>query len=126
MTIYRGGSPAAISWRPNICMVVCHAGVNAIMNKNASDVFGCTLYVAIFPCNECAKVIIQAGIKEIIYASDQDKDRPSIVAAKKMLDMAGVVHRAYNLSQRRVVIDFQAIDWNSPLKNACREDHSCL
>ncbi|XP_045138164.1 deoxycytidylate deaminase-like isoform X1 [Portunus trituberculatus] len=94
-------------------MYVCHAGVNAIMNKNSFDVSGCTLYVALFPCNECAKVIIQAGIKTIIYASDTNKDRVSILASKKMLDLAGIEYRADNLSQRKVVIDFKTIDWNS-------------
>ena len=72
---------------------VCHAGVNAIMNKNSFDVSGCTLYVALFPCNECTKVIIQAGIKTIIYASDTNKDQASILASKKMLDMAGIKYR---------------------------------
>lgn len=63
------------------------------MNKNTFDVSGCTLYVALFPCNECAKVIIQAGIKKIIYALDKYKDQPSVLASKKMLDMAGVEYR---------------------------------
>ncbi|MPC83239.1 Deoxycytidylate deaminase [Portunus trituberculatus] len=63
------------------------------MNKNSFDVSGCTLYVALFPCNECAKVIIQAGIKTIIYASDTNKDRVSILASKKMLDLAGIEYR---------------------------------
>ena len=71
----------------------CHAEVNAVLNKNTFDVSGCTLHVTIFPCNECAKVIIQAGIKKIIYASDKHKDRPSILASKKMLDMAGIIYR---------------------------------
>lgn len=43
------------------CPKVCHAELNAIMNKNSADVKGCTMYVALFPCNECAKLIIQAG-----------------------------------------------------------------
>lgn len=60
------------------------------MNKN-TDVFGCTLYTTLFPCNECAKVIIQAGIKNIIYASDKQKVHS--LFAKKMLDMAGVKYR---------------------------------
>lgn len=98
-------------------MYVCHAEVNAIMNKNTFDVSGCTLYVALFPCNECAKVIIQAGIKKIIYALDKYKDQPSVLASKKMLDMAGVEYSAYNLTQRKVVIDFKAIDWNSHSKS---------
>ncbi|KAL7981889.1 hypothetical protein Chor_000946, partial [Crotalus horridus] len=43
---------------------VCHAELNAIMNKNSADVKGCSIYVALFPCNECAKLIIQAGKKK--------------------------------------------------------------
>uniref|UniRef100_A0A0P4WGY5 Probable deoxycytidylate deaminase n=1 Tax=Scylla olivacea TaxID=85551 RepID=A0A0P4WGY5_SCYOL len=107
-------------------MYVCHAGVNAIMNKNSCDVSGCTLYVALFPCNECAKVIIQAGIKTIIYASDTNKDQASILASKKMLDMAGIKYRADNLSQRKIVIDFKTIDWNSRFMNDHQNDPTCL
>ena len=46
-------------------IVVCHAEMNAIMNKNSADVKNCTIYVALFPCNECAKLIIQSGIKKV-------------------------------------------------------------
>lgn len=48
---------------------VCHAELNAIMNKNSADVKGCTMYVALFPCNECAKLIIQAGesVSELVF-----------------------------------------------------------
>ncbi|KAK8746292.1 hypothetical protein OTU49_017348 [Cherax quadricarinatus] len=94
-------------------MYVCHAEVNAIMNKNCVDVAGCTIYVALFPCNECAKVIIQAGIKKVIYLSDKFKEDPSTVASKRMLDLAGILYCEYNLPCRRVIIDFDAIDWNS-------------
>ena len=45
---------------------VCHAEVNAVLNKNSADVHGCTIYVGLFPCNECAKMIIQSGIKEVV------------------------------------------------------------
>lgn len=71
-------------------ILVCHAEVNAIMNKNCADVAGCTIYVALFPCNECTKVIIQAGIKKVIYLSDKYKEKPSTVASKKMLDLTGI------------------------------------
>lgn len=110
----------------NKYMYVCHAEVNAIMNKNSFDVSGCTLYVALFPCNECAKVIIQAGIKTIIYASDANKDQASILASKKMLDLAGINYRADNLNQRKVVIDFKTIDWNSRFKNDHQDNQTCL
>ncbi len=49
----------------NLHIVVCHAEMNAIMNKNSADVKNCTIYVALFPCNECAKLIIQSGIKKV-------------------------------------------------------------
>ncbi|KAM5311091.1 deoxycytidylate deaminase isoform 1-T8 [Glossophaga mutica] len=72
---------------------VCHAELNAIMNKNSADVKGCTIYVALFPCNECAKLIIQAGIKEVIFMSDKYHDSEETVAARLMFDMAGVTFR---------------------------------
>ena len=49
---------------------MCHAELNAIMNKNSADVKGCSMYVALFPCNECAKLIIQAGIKRVVYCEE--------------------------------------------------------
>merc|ERR1719394_972897 len=61
-------------------MYVCHAEMNAIMNKNSASVEGCTMYVALFPCNECAKLIIQAGIKEVIYYSDKHAEKKSTIA----------------------------------------------
>lgn len=64
--------------------------MNAILNKNSADVTNCVLYVALFPCNECTKFIIQSGIREIIYMSDKYKDIPATIASKKMLDAAGV------------------------------------
>ncbi|CAK7294846.1 deoxycytidylate deaminase isoform X1 [Vulpes vulpes] len=69
---------------------VCHAELNAIMNKNSADVKGCTMYVALFPCNECAKLIIQAGIKEVIFMSDKYHDSDEMTAARLLFDMAGV------------------------------------
>lgn len=76
-----------------INLLVCHAELNAVLNKNSADVKNCTIYVALFPCNECAKVVIQSGIKEVVYYSDKYKDKPEFVASKKMLDMAGVKYR---------------------------------
>ncbi|XP_041840303.1 deoxycytidylate deaminase isoform X2 [Melanotaenia boesemani] len=69
---------------------VCHAELNAIMNKNSFDVKGCTMYVALFPCNECAKLIIQAGLKEVVYLSDKYHHTPEMTASRKLLGMAGV------------------------------------
>jgi len=72
---------------------VCHAEVNAVLNKNSSDVKDCTIYVALFPCNECAKVIIQSGIKTVVYLSDEKAKKLKTIAAKKMFDAAGVTYR---------------------------------
>ncbi len=68
---------------------VVHAEVNAILNSTVK-LGNAKMYVALFPCNECAKMIIQAGIKEIIYLSDKYAGTDSVVAAKRMLEMAGV------------------------------------
>lgn len=100
----------------NKYMYVCHAEMNAIMNKNSADVRGCTLYVALFPCNECSKLIIQAGIVEVVYASDKNCDKPSTVAAKRLLDMAGIRCTRFQPRCSQVVIDFDSInsDRNDP------------
>ena len=69
---------------------VCHAELNAILNHSGSTLNGAKLYTTLFPCNECTKAIIQAGIKEIVYQSDKYADSDSVIAAKKMLDMVGI------------------------------------
>ena len=70
---------------------VCHAEMNAITNaSNKPDLDGASLYVSLFPCNECAKLIVQVGIKEVVFLSDKYDDDPVFVAARKMFDMAGV------------------------------------
>jgi dCMP deaminase len=74
---------------------VCHAELNAILNLNSADLCGCTLYTTLFPCNECAKAIIQSGIAEVVYLSDKHSDSDSDKAARIMLDMAGVNVRKF-------------------------------
>ena len=64
--------------------------MNAILNKNSSDVKGCSMYVALFPCNECAKLIIQSGIQKVVYLSDKYHHLPKMEASRKLLDMAKV------------------------------------
>ncbi len=73
---------------------VCHAELNAILNSN-HDLKGSTVYVTLFPCNECTKAIIQAGIKKIVYLSDKYHDTDAEIAARKMLDMAGIEYVHY-------------------------------
>ena len=69
---------------------VVHAELNAILNASGKVLRGSRVYVALFPCNECAKAIIQAGIKEVIYLSDKYADTPLTKASKLMLTTAGV------------------------------------
>ena len=73
---------------------VCHAEENAIYNANNSTK-GCRVYGTLFPCNECAKTIIQNGITEVIYESDKYNHEPPFIAAKRMFDAAGIKHRQY-------------------------------
>ncbi|KDO34396.1 hypothetical protein SPRG_01532 [Saprolegnia parasitica CBS 223.65] len=88
---------------------VCHAEMNAILNKNSSSVHGCTIYVALFPCNECAKLIIQSGIKAVIYYSDKYKDDWKFEASRRLLDMAHVAYRQHEMSTTSLTIDFTAV-----------------
>lgn len=73
---------------------VCHAELNAILNSN-HNLQGSIVYVTLFPCNECTKAIIQAGIKKIVYISDKYHNTEEEIAARKMLDMAGVEYVPY-------------------------------
>lgn len=91
-------------------MYVCHAEVNAVLNKLSANLKNCTLYVALFPCNECAKVIIQSRLKEIIYLSDKHAHKPEVIASKRMLDAAGVKYTQYKPSCKQLVIDFTDIE----------------
>ena len=91
-------------------MYVCHAEMNAILNKNASDIKGCTIYVALFPCNECAKMIIQSGLKEVVYFSDKHANKDSTRASKRLLDLAQIKYRQYIPKQKKIVIDFNVIN----------------
>ncbi len=84
---------------------VCHAELNAILNSTR-DLKGCSIYVALFPCNECAKAIIQSGIKEIVYLSDKYDGTDSVVASKMMLTQAGVRLRKLELKHPPITISF--------------------
>ena len=70
-------------------MYVCHSELNAILNAG-KDLHGSTIYVTLFPCNECAKAIIQSGIKKIVYESDKYNGVDTNIASKRMLKAAGV------------------------------------
>ena len=83
---------------------VCHAELNAILNSGSS-LKGSRVYVTLFPCNECAKAIIQSGIKEVIYLSDKYADSDETKASKKMFSMVGISCRKYIPSQRTVALE---------------------
>ncbi len=79
-----------------------HSELNAILNYRGGSLEGSKLYVSLFPCNECAKAIIQAGIREVIYDSDKYSNMPSTIASRRMLMAAGVSCRQYEHSGREV------------------------
>ena len=85
---------------------VCHAELNAILNSIGGNLKGCTLYVALFPCNECAKAIIQSGIKKIIYLSDKYAETDGTKASKRMLSEAGVEFIQLRPQKKELVIKF--------------------
>ena len=85
---------------------VVHAELNAILNANGRDLRGSRLYVALFPCNECAKAIIQSGVKEVVYLSDKYADTPVTRASKRMLDAAGIRYSRLNTALDEIVLDF--------------------
>ena len=85
---------------------VYHAELNAILNSIGGDLRGCTLYVALFPCNECAKAIIQAGIRKIVYLSDKYADTDGTKASRRMLAQAGVELVQFQPEQKELVIKF--------------------
>ena len=79
-----------------------HSELNAILNYRGGSLEGSTLYVSLFPCNECAKAIIQAGIKHIVFDSDKYENTPSVIASKRMLTSAGVTYTKYQESGRTI------------------------
>ena len=74
---------------------VVHAEQNAVLNKNSASLEGARMYVGLFPCNDCAKVIIQSGIREVIYLSDKYHEAPAFVASRRMFDLSGVAYRQH-------------------------------
>ena len=81
---------------------VTHSELNAILNYRGGSLEGTKLYVSLFPCNECAKAIIQAGIKEVIYMCDKYADSESTMASKKMFEMAGVKYTEYENKHKKI------------------------
>lgn len=87
-------------------LYVCHAEFNAILNtRHGCDLKGCRLYVTLFPCNECAKAIIQTGIKEVVYGDNKYKDTIETQASLRMLTLAGVKVRQYEARLPKITFE---------------------
>ena len=89
---------------------VCHAELNAILNNIGMDLHGCRIYTALFPCNECAKAIIQSGITEVIYLSDKYAGTDIFLASKHMLDAAKVSCRKVETNISSIQLSFNAME----------------
>lgn len=87
---------------------VVHAELNAILNATGRVLRGTRIYVALFPCNECAKAIIQSGIKEIIYLSDKYADSKSTIASKIMLDAANVSYKRLSVDTTSITLELNS------------------
>eukprot|EP00045_Choanoeca_perplexa_P005003 m.42397 g.42397 ORF g.42397 m.42397 type:complete len:336 (-) comp12877_c0_seq1:1327-2334(-) len=90
---------------------VVNAETNAILNKNSASLKGCDLYTALFPNNESAKLIIQAGIRRVFYYADRYPERAEYIAARMLFDAAGVEACQYKPSQNRVTLDFDVVQY---------------
>lgn len=95
----REGSPLE-----NKYLYSTHSELNAILNYRGGSLEGAKIYVSLFPCNECAKAIIQAGIKTVIYDSDKYNNTPAVMASKKMFRAAGVNFYQYVRTNREIKI----------------------
>lgn len=83
---------------------VCHAELNAILNSNIGNLGGCTVYVTLFPCNECAKAIIQSGIKRVVYFSNKYADTDSVKASVFLFKKCGVEVEEYTPSGKELIL----------------------
>ncbi len=107
----RGCSDDEISWEregefaETKYPYVCHGELNAILNYTGTTLKNSRIYVTLFPCNECAKAIIQSGIKEVIYKSDKYADTEATKVSKKMLEMSNVKYRQYQPSGKNITLE---------------------
>ena len=81
-----------------------HSELNAILNYRGGSLDGAKIYVTLFPCNECAKAIIQAGIRTVIYECDKYAETDAVIASKRMMDAAGVRYYQYQSTGRKLEI----------------------
>ena len=87
-------------------MFVCHAELNAILNyRGTGSMKGARVYVTLFPCNECAKAIIQSGITEVVYREDKYADSESTIASKQMFDRTGVRYRQLSPVGKKITLE---------------------
>ena len=84
---------------------VTHSELNAILNYRGGSLKGAKLYVSLFPCNECAKAIIQSGIKTVIYDDDKYANTPGNICSRRMFDAAGVEYRKYERTGRSIKME---------------------
>lgn len=89
---------------------VCHAELNAILNNPGMSLKNCSIYVPLFPCNECCKAIIQSGIRKVIYLSDKYAATDGVKASKRMMDAAGVEYRQLKTKLEELTISFRVED----------------
>lgn len=96
----KNGEPVDIKY-----LYTTHSELNAILNYRGGSLEGAKMYVTLFPCNECAKAIIQCGIKELVYDCDKYAATPSVIASKKMFDAAGIRYFPYKRNGKKVEIN---------------------
>ena len=89
----------------NKYLYVAHGELNAILNYRGGSLEGATIYVGMFPCNECTKAIIQSGIKCVVYSMNKYPDSCEVIASRRMLDSAGVTVRKYEASGKTLQIE---------------------
>lgn len=86
---------------------VCHAELNAILNNPGCSLKNCTLYVALFPCNECAKAITQSGIREVVYLSNKYADTPAVQVSRRIMEQAGILLRQLEPTRSELRLSYQ-------------------
>ena len=96
----REGSPLE-----NKYLFVCHSELNAILNYSGTSLKGSSLYCTLFPCNECCKAIIQAGIKRVVYMSDKYADTDPVRASKMMFEHVGVKYEQYQPGGKKLELN---------------------
>ena len=100
ITWAREGNPLETKY-----LYVCHAEKNAILNK-ITDVNNCSVYVTLFPCNECAQTLIQSGIKKVVYLKDKYAHTDSVKASKIMFDKVGIEYKQFVSERKSITLNF--------------------